>query len=142
MDENRRLDDDLADMTDAVLNNREVETSDEMAELTEVVRGLRDLIEPGAQPPAALEARLKQRLDLEWEQRQRRILRPRFSPAVRVASLAAALVLVLAVVIALAGTPENGGLQGTALGSAEAIIGIVVIAAVVGAALLVWRSRR
>jgi hypothetical protein len=142
MDENRRLDEDLADLTDAVIENRETKTSEDMAELSAVVRGLRDLIESGEQPSALFEARMRQRLDLEWEQRQRRMLRPRVSNAVRVASLAAALVVVLVVVISLFGAPEDGGLQGTALGSPEGIIVVFALAAVVGLAVLLWRRRR
>lgn len=142
MDENRRLDDELADLTDAVIENREIKTSDDMADLPEVVYGLRDLIEPGDPPPADFEARMRQRLDMEWDQRQRRLTQVRVSPAARVATLAAALVVVLVVMIALTGPPANGGMQGTALGSTEAIIGFVAIVAVVGALVLVWRSRR
>lgn len=142
MDENRRLDDELAKLTDAVIESREAKTSEDMAELSDMVRGLRDLIEPDDQPSASFEARMRQRLDLEWEQRQRRMLRPRVSNTVRVASLAAALVVVLVVVISLAGAPANGGLQGTALGSPEGIIVIAALAAVVGIAVLIWRGRR
>lgn len=143
MEENRRLDDELADITDAIIENREMKTSQENAALAEIARGLRDLIEPNAPPPAAFEARMKQRLELEWEQRQRRAARIRVNPAVRLVALAAAVVVVMVVIIFLStNTGEGGGFDATALGSPEAIIGIIAVAAVVGAAILVWRNRR
>ena len=141
MDENRRLDDELAALTDAAIENRDIEASQDMAPLTEVVRGLRDLNESGDMPSPSFEARMRQRLDTEWEQRHRRLTRPRLSNAMRVATLAAALVVVLVVAVSLAGAPEHG-VQGTALGSPEGVIVALALAAFVGAALLFWRKRR
>jgi hypothetical protein len=142
MAENRRLDDELADMTDAIIANRDVKPSEELADLAEVVRGLHDLIESNATPPTAFETRMKQRLDLEWEQRQRRAVRTRVNPAVRLVALAAALVVVMVVVIFLTNNPTDGGLSGFADGSTEFLIAFTAVAAVVGAAILVWRNRR
>lgn len=143
MDENRRLDDELAEVTDAIIENREMKPSQEIAELAEIARGLRDLIEPNTPPSAAFEARMKNRLDVEWEQRQRRVTRMRVSPMVRMVALAAAVVVVMVVVIFLTNTTsEEGGFNATALGSPDALIALVAVAAVIGAAILVWRSRR
>jgi hypothetical protein len=143
MDENRRLDDELAEMTDAILENREMKPSDEMNDLADVVRGLRDVIQPGDTPSRAFEERMKQRLDLEWEQRQRRTMRMRVNPAVRLVALAAALVVVLVVIIFITNTPpESGDLPGAAGGPIEFLIALIAVGAVVGAAFLVWRNRR
>ncbi|HLU08761.1 MAG TPA: hypothetical protein VK003_03785 [Oceanobacillus sp.] len=143
MDENRRLDDELAELTDAIIENREMTPSQDIADLAEIARGLRDLIEPNTPPSASFDARMKNRLDMEWEQRQRRMTRMRVTPAVRMVSLAAAVVVVMVVVIFLTNNPsEGGGFDGTALGSPDALIAVVAVAAVVGAAILVWRNRR
>ena len=142
MDENRRLDDELADITDAIIENREMKTSQENVALAEIARGLRDLIEPNAPVPASFEARMKNRLDMEWEQRQRRAVRMRVNPAVRLVALAAAVVVVMVVVIFLTNGVESGPPNATAVGVPDALIGIIAVAAVVGAAVLVWRNRR
>lgn len=143
MEENRRLDDELADVTDAIIENREMKPSQEIAELAEIARGLRDLVDPSAPPSAAFEARMKNRLDVEWEQRQRRAVRMRVNPAVRLVALAAAVVVVMVVVIFLANNGvESGPPNATALNVPDALIGLVAVAAVVGAAILVWRNRR
>ena len=143
MDENRRLDDELAEVTDAIIENREMKTSQEIADLAEIARGLHDLIEPNTPPSATFEARMKNRLDMEWEQRQRRVTRMRVNPAVRLVALAAAVVVVMVVIIFLTNNPsEEGSFDATALGSPEALIGIIAVTAVVGAAILVWRNRR
>lgn len=143
MEENRRLDDELADITDAIIENREMKTSEEVADLAEIARGLRNLIEPNAALPTSFEARMKQRLDGEWEQRQRRAVRMRVNPAVRLIALAAAVVVVMVVVIFLTNNTTDGPqVVGTVLESPETLIAIVAVAAVVGAAVLVWRNRR
>jgi ABC-type Fe3+-siderophore transport system permease subunit len=143
MEENRRLDDELADLTDAIIENREMKTSQDIADLAEIARGLRDLIEPNAPPSAAFEARMKTRLDMEWEQRQRRATRMRVNPAVRLIALAAAVVVVMVVIIFLTNNPGNDPqVVGTVLESPETLIAAVAVAAVVGAAILVWRNRR
>lgn len=145
MDENRRLDDELADLTDAVIENRDMNISQEAAELAVIVRGLRDLIEPNAPPPASFEKRMKQRLDIEWEQRQRRaVARTRPNPALRLVALAAAFAVVLVVIIFVTNNNPSNDPQivGTAVGSPDALIAVVAIAAVVGAAILVWRNRK
>lgn len=144
MDENRRLDDELADMTDAIIENRNMDTSEELHELSQVVRGLHHTIQPGDRPSAAFETRMKQRLDMEWEQRQRRARVTRFNPAVRVMALAAALLVVMVAIILITNTAETGTTPpvGTAIGPTEFLIAVVALGAVVGAAFLVWRNRR
>jgi hypothetical protein len=140
MDENRRLDDELAALTDAMLEKRDMNTSHEVHELADVVRGLYTLIEPGERPSPKFEARLKQSLNQEWEQRTRRARRGRFSPALR---LAAVLVVALVAIVLLnSTTPSGQGLPGTAVGSNGAIVILITLAAVAGVALLVWRGRR
>lgn len=151
MDPNQRLDDELAALTDAVLENQamqtqtrtQTQTNDTLNDLADVVRGLNALIEPHQQPPDLFQARMRQRLDAEWDLRQRRTVRPRISPVWRVASAAAVLVLALVAVLMLSrGGGEAEGLPGTAQGSPEAVLTVVLLAAVAGAAVVLWRSRR
>lgn len=143
MSDNQRLDDALAEMTDSIIENRTMETTEEMNDLSDVVRGLYALIEPNEQPSQLFETRMKQRLDQEWEQRTRRAAKPRLHPITRTMGIAAALVMALVVMILVnRGIPDNAGLPGTAFGSADTLIVLVTVAAVAGVGLLVWRNRR
>ena len=143
MDENQRLDDELAALTDAILEKSDMKTMSDVNELAGVVRGLHALIEPDEKPSAAFEARLKQRLESEWEQRGRRMRAGRFTPALRLASLAAVVVVALVAIVLLnSSTPSGTGLPGTAVGANGATVIVIVLAVFAGAALLLWRNRR
>lgn len=70
MQENRKLDNELADFTDKLLAGETTQASSDIEDLARVVTHLHDLIEPAAKPSAEFRARLAQRLDQEWDQLQ------------------------------------------------------------------------
>jgi hypothetical protein len=148
MDEHRRIDDALADQTDALLSGQSVsedlEAEPTLRELTSVVRQLRDVISPEQAPPPEFEARLRRRLDQELD--QRRMLRSRaiaISPLARLTGLAAALFIVLGVIALLVSSNERVLLSGAAVGAGEVVGLLFIVGAFAAIALyLYWRRRR
>ncbi|MEP7292094.1 MAG: hypothetical protein ABI835_09930 [Chloroflexota bacterium] len=138
------LDDELAEITYALLSGRDVKVlSTENAELADVVRELIAVIDPQSAPSAEFQQRLTERLSSEWD---RASAPPRLRlldrPVVRLASLAAAVVLVLGALIVLAVPETTPQLQGMALPLDDAAA-IFVLAGVAGVgAVVYWRSRR
>ena len=68
--QNRKLDDEFADLTDALLAGREIKESDDLHDLALTVRQLKVLTNSET-PSAAFRSRLARRLDTEWKQTQR-----------------------------------------------------------------------
>jgi hypothetical protein len=141
------LDDELAALTDQILTGEAGEDSEMTRELGWVVRQLHQTIAPDHPPSAAFRARLTQDLTREWNARQQRRGRATAvwyrKPTVRLAALAATLVVVLGVVALLSASgTEDGPLQGTASGNFAS--GVVIgLAAGVGLGLLIlWLYRR
>ncbi len=174
MQENRKLDNELADFTDKLLAGETIQASSDIEDLARVVTHLHDLIEPAAKPSAEFRAQLAQRLDQEWDQRQTdransnterssnvgevrpapktvphrsrsgsrsTISRWRHNRVVRLATMAAALVVVMAGVLmitSLSNSPPVGRAGGSL--SWEVMVGIAAVAAV--GLLLFWLSQR
>ena len=141
--DNPVLDNEVADLTDAVLAGRTINPSETAQALIPVVRSLQDLSAP-AQPDATFRARLTQRLNTEFDN-QRRSSQPRTVSFNRYRPLlAAAAVLVLVSLAALVGGRMI--LTGTAQGQDSAANGIVlvifvVVLAIIGVVLW-WRERK
>lgn len=139
----RELDDELAQVTDALLGRRDAGTfSRENAELISVVHDLLRVIEPDKTPSAAFQQRLTQRLNSEWERANPKpALRLLERPAARLASLAATVVLVLGALLILSAPDASPDLQGAAFAADDAVAVLMLIgAAAVGFAY--WRARR
>lgn len=136
--EHNPLDDELAEMTDMLLHRRtSAAASDQARELEPIVRGLQNLM-ADEQVSDAFAARLNQRMDQEWAQRQRsRLPRRRtfLSPTARLVSLAAALVLVFVTLLLWTPTPTSDTLSGTVVGDASGLIGVLML---VGAGVLAF----
>ncbi|MDL1902792.1 hypothetical protein FBR02_18730 [Anaerolineae bacterium CFX9] len=132
------LDDELAAMTDALMERGAASADSEQArELEPIIKGLHGLMRD-QQVSDAFAARLTQRLDQEWQLRQRSRHSRRsvlLSPTARLVSLAAALVLVFVTLLLWSPTPGSEALSGTVVGDAGALIGAVLL---VGAAVLVF----
>jgi hypothetical protein len=140
--DNRRLDDELAALTDALLVGGEMRASENLSELVPVIDQLRRVIAPDSRPDPAFQAQLTERLVWEWNRLyQRRAtgwLHQRWG---RVAALAAGLVLVLLVVVLMRGQGGDGALQGTASGPLLwplVIVGVGLFGAVL---ILIWLRR-
>jgi hypothetical protein len=140
----RSLDDDLANMTDRLLAGEEVNALPDNQDLGKVVRQLRKAVVPSV-PDAAYRARLTQRLNEEWDKSHRQPVRRLLGrPLLRFAILAACVVVVLTVALLawwadLSGTPA---LQGAALGPITWVIPVLLIVALFGGVLVIWRRRR
>jgi hypothetical protein len=138
------LDDELAEATDAILNGRETpDLQDENRELAEVVRDLYRAIDPATPPSAAFQQRLNARLNSEWDRSNvQPTLRLVDRPLVRLAALAAAVVLILGAVIVLAMPESTSELQGAAIGMNHGVALLVLAGVVVVGAYFYGRNRR
>jgi len=137
------LDNELAQVTDALLGGRDVGAfSAENAELVSVVRDIAAVIDPRTPPSAAFQQRLTQRLNAEWE---RANPKPALSllerPVARLASLAATVVLVLGALLILAAPDASPDLQGAAFAADDAVAVLMLVGAVV-VGFAYWRARR
>lgn len=147
MDNDRNLDEKLARLTDAVLNNQSVPAEDDEEGLADVVRAVSRVAGTQAAPPSALDARIRSTLTTELDALQKR-RRPVTRFPLPMLAAAAAFVLVAVVVLSSVtqGTPIN--LSGTAVGAADGsttepgtvLLALLVLGAV-GAGLY-WVVRR
>ena len=130
-------------MTDAVLENRMMEASEDGHDYEPVIHQLKAIIEPENGVPDAFRERLAQRLKDEWLM-SRRASRPpqprRFSSrSMRVATLAASVALILVAAILLLNNGEPGTTEvspGTVLEGSTVIVVVVLVGGVIGFALL------
>ena len=138
------LDDELADATDALLEGREELSLDsENRALYQVVRQLCAVIDPQTPPSAGFERRLQARLDDEWNRANAQpVLRLIERPLMHIASLAAAVVLVLGALLVLAVPDTQEQLQGAAIGFDDVAALTVLIGVVAVGAFFYWRVRR
>lgn len=138
------LDNELAEATDALLAKRQVNAlTGENAELLDVARELNRVIDPQTAPSAAFQQRLTSRLNAEWDRSYAPpTLRLLDRPVVRLVSMAAAVVLILASLVVLSVPETTPALQGTAVALDDAAAVLVLVGVVVVGALVYWRDRR
>ena len=138
------LDDELAEATDALLSGREMpELQGENRELAEVVRELYRVIDPATPPSAVFQQRMNARLNTEWDRANKPpTLRLVDRPLVRLAALAAAVVLILGAIIVLAMPESPRELQGAAIGLNHGAALAVLVGVVAAGAYFYGRSRR
>lgn len=134
----RQLDDQFADLTDALLAGREIRASDNLRDLASTARQLNRLFNENSQPSAAFRTRLARRLDSEWsQQRQERFnwqARLRSRRVQQWGALAAAL-LVLIGAAAVFGTEfqtNTAGLAGGTVTAAFVIMAGLFVLALIG----------
>ncbi len=118
MDNDRNLDEKLARLTDAVLNDQSVSAEDDEEGLADVVRAVSRVAGKQAGPPPALDTRLRAALTTEFDALQKH-RRPVTRFPLPMLAAAAAFVLVAVVVLSSVtqGTPIN--LAGTAVGAGD-----------------------
>lgn len=125
VDEQRRLDNELANITNTLLEQhmRTTTTSTELQDLEPVVYDLEQLIQPDVPPTDAFRSRLRQRLVEEWNLlRGHRSMR-RFNPRPgQLVALAAAVAVILAVTAVLLNNTATGSLEGTATGTTTIVV--------------------
>lgn len=137
------IDDELAEVTDALMDGREMRRLDgENGDLQDVVRQIFNLIDPLTPPSTAFQRRMMERLNAEWSRSYAPpVLRLMDRPLVRVTSLAAAVVLVLGALIVLAVPNTAEQLQGAAIAIDDAAALVVLAVVAVVGAIFYWRSR-
>jgi len=140
----RRLDNQLAELADALLSGQNVNAAaidPELNELVKVSRGLKTLIADDPGPSAAFRAQLSRTLTEEWDKERFR-RRTNWPRLVRFAALAAALVVVLgAVGLFLNSSPEAGLAAGPLTPQFFAVVAVIG-AGVIVALIIFALSRR
>ena len=120
MDNQTQLDNQLADLTDALLERGDFEPDEDVADLAQIVQQLHNLIEPEAKPPPIFRARLTETLTDEWHRQHRqkktggRLVQFRKLRVNRFVAAAAVIGLVLMVALLLNQT-DSGPQTGTAV---------------------------
>ncbi len=130
------LDDELAVATDTLLKRGDYPAlSENNSDLGDVLLQLYGVIEPNKPLSSSFEARLTRSLETEWERAHAPTLRLLDRPILRIAGLAAAVVLVLGAVLVLSVPDSSQPLQGMAFGVSDGVAllvlaGVTVVAAV------------
>lgn len=142
MDENAKLDDQLAALTDDLLAGREPAANSELDDLERVVKRIQGTIAPEKSPTPEYHDRLTQRLYLEWLRSNRGRKGSWRSRQLAYATLASVALLATLLAFTLS---ESGSrlLLGTAAGASNAAIIIVIVAALIaGVGIFLWRRSR
>ena len=137
MDDQNRLDEQVADYTDMILSGRDAASSDEITSEARTIQALNRVIAPDQSMDSAMRARMNQRINEEWDQVQqhkkaRRIISFPTSAYGRVA-VAAALAVVVGVIAIIVSTGDSEGtdVSATAQGDSSALVIVIAVAAVV-----------
>jgi ferric-dicitrate binding protein FerR (iron transport regulator) len=149
---NTGLDDELAELTDALMSGQPYHASDEARELAAVVEQIHTLIAPHDQPDAAFRNRVTQRVMEEWDNLQAsprrtrwRMRRTQLRPLTALAAALALAVLAVAL-ITIQGDDSGEPVQGTALGELPvvsiAVIGGIVTVVLGSIVFWLWLRRR
>lgn len=133
---NTERDNELAALTDAVLEGRPMSTSTSTRDLERVIIQLRDVIDPDTPPDPGYSMRLSGRLGQEFDLLQRpKIRKWPNQRMVQLVGMAAALIVVMGIVILFSGSDTSsgdGGLSGTAVGNLSVLEAIVLAVVAVG----------
>ena len=142
MDDPKKLDDELADFTDALIEGRTMNTAADTQGLDKTVRLLNEVIRPDGKPDAAFRARLTQKMNEEWAMAHPRRIRWYNKPVYRFAALAAGLVIVLLGILLT--SQSNGGtnVPGTTFGKDAGPLLIISVVVIAGIAFYLWRKRQ
>lgn len=145
---NTERDNELAALTDAVLEGRPMGASTTTHDLERVIIQLRDVIDPDTPPDPGYSMRLSGRLGQEFDLLQRpKIRKWPNQRMVQLVGMAAALIVVMGIVILFSGSDTgkgDSGLSGTAVGNLSVLETIVlaVVAVGLGSAVFFLMKRR
>jgi hypothetical protein len=137
MPDQNRLDNALAAYTDDLLSGGGGPPPPGLGDLAPVLGALRDLAGPDVHPPGTFQARLRQRLGVQWNMEARRA--PPGNKRLLWAGAGIALALAIVAFVVVGWDASADDLRGTALGS---LTGAVALLGLVGALLLLWLSQR
>lgn len=137
------LDNELADMTDRLLNGQNVDVSPDNRTEALLVRRLYQAVSHNPVPDAAFRSRLTQRINQEWNSSHRASAPIGGRSMSRWAALAAVVVVAMGVMfILLSESSLVGNVQATAVGPASWIFPAIIIGGVVLIGFAVWRRRQ
>jgi hypothetical protein len=150
MDDNKNLDAELADLTDAVLEGRTMTPKQNLERLDEVVVQLHQTIAPDEPADPVFRRHLERRLVDEWNKTYRPAPRWYNRPRVRLVGAVAAMTftLVMAAVLLYNLSGGQDELQGTATGplGGQALVALALVTTVLVVVVLVawywWQHRR
>jgi hypothetical protein len=148
MDNDKHLDDELAEYTDKILKGGAMNISSENEDLAPVVRQLQSLFAKEEAPPVEFRQRLDARLGEEWNRTMRpaqihRLEQQRFLRRTMFAAASIALVFIVFLFLGDNNTPNGSDTQGTAFGDSPWMI-LAFVSAIIGIVFAVSyiRSRR
>lgn len=142
---NTERDNELAALTDAVLEGRPMNASTTTRDLERVIIQLRDVIDPDTPPDPGYSMRLSGRLGQEFDLLQRSKVRKWPNQRmVQLVGMAAALIVVMGIGILYSGGADGSRLPGTGEGplSLLAIVVLAVVAVGLGSAVFFLMKRR
>lgn len=143
---NTERDNELAALTDAVLEGRPMSASTTTRDLERVIIQLRDVIDPDTPPDPGYSMRLSGRLGQEFDLLQRpKVRKWPNQRMVQLVGMAAAFIIVLGIGILVSGGGDDGSrLPGTGDGplSLAAIVVLTVVAIGLGSAVFFLMKRR
>ena len=137
-------------LTDALRNDEELEMIEmdaDMQALAEVVHGLHKLMPPEQEASPQLRTRLTRELGDEYDkvQRQRKVVQIGQQRFIRLASVAAAVVMIMAVGLVLSSSGNNQQ-EGTAAGAFDSntliIMGVVTAGIMVAGAFVLFKQKQ
>lgn len=137
MSDQNRLDNTLVAYTDDLLNGVAGPPPPGLGHLVPMLHALRDLAGPDVHPPSTFQARLRQRLGVQWSTEVR--CAPRGNRRLLWAGAGTVLALAIMALVVVGRDVAAGDLQGAALGP---VTGAVALVSLVGAVLILWLSRR
>lgn len=139
-------DDQLADLTDAVLDRRDPQVTPELRDFGELAVLLRDVIRPDSEPPEALRERLGMQMAHEFDalSSSTRNRRRALTTPLRIALAAASVALVLLAILLFDAADVTQSLSGAAAGIGDVgslALGVLLVSGAGLIALLVVRRR-
>ncbi len=145
MENNTQLDDQLANLTDALLESGKFDPAEDVEDLGQIVQQLHNLIEPDAKPPPAFRVRLTENLNDEWNRQHRqkktggRIVQFHNLRNNRYIAAAAviALVLMIALLLDQSASEPATGTAASADGEGSSVSDLLYVGVGAGTALLV-----
>lgn len=152
MDDQTRLDDNMANYADLILAGRDPAPSEELESQARIMQVLNEAIKPGQSMDAGMRSRLNHRINEEWDSAQQR-RKSRFQILsfnnFNLMAVAASLAIVVAVVAIVIGMGDSSGssMGATAQGDGDsgdlAIFGAIAVVIIVSGFLyFLWNRRR
>lgn len=150
MDDQTRLDDNMANYADMILAGRDPAASEDLASEVRLMQVLNQVIAPDKTMDAAMRSRLNQRINEEWDSVQKRrksrfrILNFNAYTRLAVAASIVIVVAIVAIIISMNNT-SSSDVTATAGGDSNALVivgAFAIVAIMSGFLYFLWNRRR